>query len=364
MDVLDSARVIDDNGFVTIDNNPISRSGVFQYLGSSIGAPEPDRIYNVYRPAEELASAECMDSFKLLPLVDDHTMLGSNEKGYTPAERKGVQGVIGEDVAFRDGVLYGNLKIFSETLKRLIQSGKKELSLGYRCVYDAVNGTFGGQSYQYVQRNLRGNHLALVDRARCDVAVLDSQITMDSFDLNLKDETMSVETKTENGALAMKAVMDRLDALDATMAKISAAIDAFPPKEDPADPKEDPEDKKKAEDKAAAQDAAIADLQTKIETLTKGGIKSVLSEVSQRDALVSKLSPHIGTFDASEKTLDEVAAYGVEKLGLTVVKGQERAALDGFLFNRPAPSAQKSVGLDSAATPGGAVAKYLSGSKE
>src|SRR4051794_25123272 len=50
-DAAETARVEDINGYVTVENNPISRSGVFQSLGRSIGAPEPDRIYNVYRPA-------------------------------------------------------------------------------------------------------------------------------------------------------------------------------------------------------------------------------------------------------------------------------------------------------------------------
>ena len=80
MDATETARVEDINGYITIEKNPISRSGVFQYLGRSIGAPEPDKIYNVYRPAEEF-TPETIDSFKLLPIVDDHTMLGPQEKG-------------------------------------------------------------------------------------------------------------------------------------------------------------------------------------------------------------------------------------------------------------------------------------------
>src|SRR5262249_41374309 len=40
-DAAETARETDINHFITVERNPISRSGVFQYLGKSIGAPEP-----------------------------------------------------------------------------------------------------------------------------------------------------------------------------------------------------------------------------------------------------------------------------------------------------------------------------------
>lgn len=125
-----SQQLRDENGFITIERNPISRVGVFPYLGKNISDEcEPDRIYNVYRPAEELADPEAMKSFELVPFINDHTMLGAQ---FTPAEEKGVQGTTGENLEFEDGVLYAPIKIFSEALKKLIDSGKKALSLGYR----------------------------------------------------------------------------------------------------------------------------------------------------------------------------------------------------------------------------------------
>ena len=125
-----TAREIDANGFITIEKNPISRVGVFPYLGKNISDEcEPEQIYNVLRPAEELSSPEAMASFEMIPLVNDHTMLVGP---FTPAEEKGVQGTTVERLTFENGILYAPLKIFSEALKRLIASGKKELSLGYR----------------------------------------------------------------------------------------------------------------------------------------------------------------------------------------------------------------------------------------
>lgn len=335
---LDSARQMDINGFVTIENNPISRSGIFQYLGKSIGADEPDRLYNVYRPADELSDPEAIESFKMLPLVDDHTMLGTNEQGYTPAEMKGVHGITGEEVVFKDGVLYTNLKIFSQTLYDMVQQGKNNLSLGYRCVYEKASGVFNGQAYDYIQRKLRGNHLALVKEARCAVAVLDHHITFDHFDLTRGEDTMTPEeekkAKEAADAAAVKAAKDAEEAETAKKEKEAAdkaAKDAAEEEEKKKKDAEDAEEEEKKKKDAMDSKERIAALESTVTTLQKRGVKDYLGEIKQRDQLASDLSQHIGTFDHSEMTVDEVAAYGVEKLKLTVDAGQEKAALAGYL---------------------------------
>ncbi|MGB1276011.1 MAG: DUF2213 domain-containing protein, partial [Nannocystaceae bacterium] len=49
-----------------------------------------------------------------------------------------------------------------------IESGKRQVSNGYMADYDMTPGvTPDGQEYDAVQRNIRGNHIAIVDRARC-----------------------------------------------------------------------------------------------------------------------------------------------------------------------------------------------------
>lgn len=176
-------KQVDHNDFWYIKDNPLSKVGVFPYLGKQISSElEPNKIYQVYRPAEELLSEETINSFKLLPIVDDHTMLGT-EPGMMPAEEKGVHGTSGSDVYGKDDKLYGDLKIYSETLKDEIEAGKKELSMGYFCDYELTPGTFDGQHYDAVQRNIRGNHIALVEEGRmgADVRVMDRKITMDSM---------------------------------------------------------------------------------------------------------------------------------------------------------------------------------------
>ena len=71
------AKEIDLNGFWKIENNPISKEGVFPYLGKQISPDlEPDKIYMVYRPASELTSEETIESFNGVPFIDEHEMIG------------------------------------------------------------------------------------------------------------------------------------------------------------------------------------------------------------------------------------------------------------------------------------------------
>ena len=66
-----TARVEDINGWQEVKGNPLSKVGVFPYSGKTINLPglEPDKFYNVLRPAEELSSEECIKSFQL-PAMD------------------------------------------------------------------------------------------------------------------------------------------------------------------------------------------------------------------------------------------------------------------------------------------------------
>ena len=61
-----------------------------------------------------------------------------------PAESKGVEGVVGEEVFFEGDTLYGNIKIFSDSLADKIESGIRELSAGYECKYEISDGIFNG----------------------------------------------------------------------------------------------------------------------------------------------------------------------------------------------------------------------------
>lgn len=193
MQKAEDKKTVDYNDFWLIKNNPLSKVGVFPYLGSQISPDlEPDKIYMVYRPEEELSRPEVLETFKLIPITDEHTMLGTGA-GMMPAEKKGVHGVTGENSEYHNGLITCDIKIYSEQLKQEIENGKKDLSVGYFCRYELTPGVYNGQPYDAIQRDIKVNHIALVDEGRMgkDVRVMDSNINIKP----LKEKTDMEENK-------------------------------------------------------------------------------------------------------------------------------------------------------------------------
>lgn len=332
---------IDNNGWTTYPDNPISMEGVFPYLGRSIGVEglEPDQLYNVYRPGDELAKA--VDSFKLVPWIAGHTHMG---EGSEDAGDVGIGGIVGEQVYYKDGVLYGNLKVFTGAQKALIAGGVKELSLGYTAEFEYSPGTWAGQAYDFVQRNIQGNHLASVDEGRCGPAVS----VRDGFIFDAKEYAMDEETKK-----AIEAMQAQLRELAETVAKLTNSKTEGD--EDPADPAttpaavkkdgdEDPADpatpvkKDGDEDPAdpAAGGGAMAPAATvTIEAVTADAMPKFFAAVARRDKLAAALVPHVGVFDHSVMTEAQVAEYGAKKLNVPA------AELSGYLRGVAAASARK-----------------------
>lgn len=395
---MDGARSYDGNGWFEVKANPISKAGIFPYSGRQLGltGPDADRIFQVLRPPEELSDPACLESFKLIPWIDEHTMLGPNAQELTDkamaAEKKGVQGVIGEDVFFKDGTLFANIKAFSSTLATLIQAGKRELSAGYRCIYDMTSGVWNGQSYDAVQRKIRGNHLALVTEGRMgpDVAVMDRfTFSFDAMEIKMADENQGGATGA--GSMTLEQIVAVVTELAPQVAKLTAAmapmLGAAEATEKAATGGVADEEVTKDEDTTAmgageggegtpagaakdedvtGMDAALKQISTlrkQVADLQANGERAVLSQIAKRDALVKQISAHVGTFDHAEKTYADVVKYGCEKLGIKAAAGQEAAALSGFLQARPVatPAAHVS-GMDSAVSGKGSfVSRHLGG---
>lgn len=367
-------KEIDHNDYWYIKDNPLSKVGVFPYLGKQISADlEPDKIYQVLRPEEELNSQETLDSFKLVPIVDDHTMLGT-KPGMMPAEEKGVHGVIGDDVYYKDGIIYGDLKIFSESLKEEIENGKKELSMGYFCDYELSDGEFNGEPYQAIQRNLRINHVALVDEGRmgADVRVMDKKITFDTIkEINemKKEQKKSLgksaldedieemakdECKTQDEDVDKRALIDeiggmlkdkvdeelwrtiigKLEQLSYNDSEEGANDEDLEEKKEDDKPAEDEEEK--AEDEIIEEEPVIETVaeepETGAEVKVEVSMDSMIKEIGQRDALIEAVKPLIGdNSNFKMMTTKEVAKYACDKLDLKVSNGQEVSVLRGYI---------------------------------
>ncbi len=191
-----SVRHIDDNGFLMVDKSPILRTGILEYYGSELlpeGETEVDgvkidknKVYKVFISPEELEKAK--DSFKLLPITNDHTWMGA--EGEDP--KKYQEGSTGENVIIKDGMLYAPLKFTGKKIIKAIEDGKEELSSSYynRFVKSDKDGC------DFDARDIKGNHLALVDKGRCGskVRVLNSNLTGVN---NMADKEVKEEKKED-----------------------------------------------------------------------------------------------------------------------------------------------------------------------
>ena len=348
-----TAREFDRNDYMLIKDNPIIRAGVFPYPGRVLPGADPTRNYNVYRPIEELQKAETLASFAGLPIIDEHEMLGG--KYARGAEERGVHGAILENLRIAGYDVLAPLRIFSRSLKRLIDSGKKGLSLGYNCRFEKIAGVFDGITYDYIQRDIRGNHLALVTQGRNGTAVLDEHDVLDHFDLALDtgeikmaDETKGDEKKadakdeagetTEKKEMTLAEVAAIVSEIVPVVAKINETLATLSVKKDDADMALDDDSKEKpgdtAEDgKDKAMDSATVQklVADGISSFEKSATKKIMGEVTKRNALAAELTPHVGTFVFDHMDINDVANYGAEKLGLKVDAGTAPVAVRAYL---------------------------------
>ena len=180
----------DENGFMTVDESPILCAGILEYYGSELtdgGADEidgrkidPDKVYKVYIPEEEMRKGA--DSFKLLPIVNGHEWLGQDGKDAHDYQ----EGTTGEQVEVRDGFMYVPLKFTGDGIIDDLESGdKEELSASYT---NKLTWASNSDEYDLVASDIKGNHVALVEKGRCgsDVRVLNQQ--MESKTMKTKNE--------------------------------------------------------------------------------------------------------------------------------------------------------------------------------
>ena len=147
-------------GFLICRDVPIARVGVQEYLGREIGQTErPEDVFKVNRPAEEVFTPAAVASFEGKPVCDNHPdedVTSENYAQYT----KGVVRDVRKGTGQYEGCLVADLVIHDGALVRAIQDGKREISCGYNCLWVPTG------DHTLEQREIRGNHVAVVDKGR------------------------------------------------------------------------------------------------------------------------------------------------------------------------------------------------------
>ena len=195
LDISKSHRKKDDNGFLIITQNPIAKSGVFEYLKSEI-LPDfkgDDGLVKVYRPFEALKKAK--DSFANKPIKLTHKWVGD--------EANTADGAISSEIKADEanGYLIADLIIYNPELIAKIESGEVvELSPAYTGEVLANSGRYDGEDYDFTQSVDCVNHLAVVESGRSgsDLRILDEKPKRKDEKMNLskfKDELAKLVTK-------------------------------------------------------------------------------------------------------------------------------------------------------------------------
>ena len=176
-DAAPSRRSKDENGFLHVSGSHITKETVNPYYGREIPGwrergLDPEKVYYGWRAGEELEKAA--PTFNGLPLL-----LGHHVESAEDPQKEYRVGSSGTDASWNAPYLDNSLSVTDAVAIRAIEDGKaKEISCAYLYDPDFTPGEWEGQRYDFVMRNIRGNHIALVEegRAGADVVVADEQI--------------------------------------------------------------------------------------------------------------------------------------------------------------------------------------------
>lgn len=251
-----SVRSYDQDGRLRVRVSPITKATVNPYYGREIPNSEglglvQDKIYYLLRDPVELERAAT--TFNNLPLLIKHQPISADDH---PKEL--VVGTTGSNAEWSDPYVNVDLTIWDAAAIAGIESKEQtELSSAYRYEADMTSGEYQGMRYDGVMRNIRGNHVALVDvgRAGHDVVVQDQNPFIEGTSMSKEQKLAQAKAKAKQALqakLATDAKPEELDAILAQLAQDAAEAAESEPKK--AEDEDDEDKKKPAEDEDDSDD--------------------------------------------------------------------------------------------------------------
>lgn len=207
----------------------VTRCGVFLYKNAD------GTIRKELRHPEDVLIPESLESMKMIPVVNGHPP----ERLVTAENSKRLSvGYTGEKIENELPYIVANLVITDkETVEQIKSKKKNELSLGYTVDLVPDTGVYFGEPYEWRQRNIRYNHLALVDQAR---AGPEARIALDGEDAeeiqNLEAEVSNKKTRKvkidaeeymleDDAANGVEGLMKKHESLSAELAACKDMLD-------------------------------------------------------------------------------------------------------------------------------------------
>jgi uncharacterized protein len=141
----------------------IGRCGIQEYLRSELGLDgDPDAVVRLMRTPDEVFRPETIASFENVPLTYRHPDSGVDASNWPELSKGHVR-----DVAkLPADLLGGTVWVMDAQQVARVASGDVDLSCGYGFDLDLAPGVAAdGQAFDGYQRNILGDHLAILDRS-------------------------------------------------------------------------------------------------------------------------------------------------------------------------------------------------------
>ena len=176
------------SGHLMVKDNVLTSAGISPYYGREIPGYaklglDPNRIYKMLRPADELRRAAASLAGK--PVLIEHLEISADSHPH-----RAVVGAIGSDVVFDGEVVRASLSFWTrDAIEAIEHGGQRSLSCGYWYEPQMVPGAYQGAAFDGIMKSLKFNHLALVVEPRVAGAMvgdsaLKRRLNMDDDDLS------------------------------------------------------------------------------------------------------------------------------------------------------------------------------------
>lgn len=182
------------------------------------------------RHPDDVFSADSMESLKQLPMTLDHP-----DRLVTAENAKELSvGFTGDSIRVDGRWVRASMSVVDGNAILEIDRGRaRQLSVGYTATVIEEKGTYDGEPYDYRQRNIRGNHIAIVQTARAGASaslVLDADDAISVVEVEKEDEMSDPKLSTivldgisyqasPEVLNALKKSGERVDALQAEVAQ-------------------------------------------------------------------------------------------------------------------------------------------------
>lgn len=217
-----------------LKDEPIVTSvGIFEYLNADGSKRRELRL------PEEVFDPASLASYEGKPVIITHD---AGEVNKNNVQREHIGTILSPGIQDGDNV---RAKIVIHNTDAMKRSGLKELSLGYSLDLDETPGVWNGQPYDAIQRNIRINHLALVENAR---AGEQARLNIDSRDTKKGVKYIMAKIRKDGGPLTPEEMEQAIAEFQARKQARAAAAAPNGDEGDPiaapvADPVDTPADK-------------------------------------------------------------------------------------------------------------------------